>query len=150
MRFIFMTALLAGLMLTGPAQALDDLVVKPSNYSVSETLDRLTKILQSKGITIFARIDHTAGAKKVGADLRPTEVLIFGNPKMGTPLMQADQRIGLALPLKALCWKDKDNKVWLSYRQPSDLKQAYGISTKDKVFEKMAGALGKLTDKAVK
>ena len=124
-------------------------VIKQSKYSVAETLDRLTKILKSKGITIFARIDHSAGAKKVGMDLRPTQLLVFGNPKMGTPLMLANQRIGLALPLKVLAFKDKDNKVWLSYRKADDLKQAYGISQRDKVFQKMSGALGKLTDKAV-
>ncbi len=141
---------LAGALLTAnTAQASDDLVVKQSKYSVAETLDRLTKILKSKGITIFARVNHAAGAKKVGMELRPTEVLIFGNPKMGTPLMLANQRIGLALPLKALAYRDKNNKVWLSYRKAADLKQAYDISSRDKVFAKMSGALGKLTDKAV-
>ncbi len=134
---------------SSPSMAADELVTKQSKYSVSETLDRLTKILKSKGITIFARVDHAAGAKKVGMDLRPTQVLIFGNPKMGTPLMLADQRIGLALPMKALAYEDKDKKVWLSYRKANDLKQAYNISARDKVFGKMKGALGKLTDKAV-
>ncbi len=136
-------------MLARPSMAADHLVIKQSNYSVTETLDRLTKILKSKGITIFARVNHAAGAKKVGMALRPTQVLIFGNPKMGTPLMLADQRIGLALPLKALAYEDKDKKVWLSYRKANDLKQAYNISARDKVFGKMKGALGKLTDKAV-
>ncbi|MCP4934044.1 MAG: DUF302 domain-containing protein [bacterium] len=134
---------------SSPSIAADKLVIKQSNYSVTETLDRLTKILKSKGVTIFARVNHTAGAKKVGMALRPTQVLIFGNPKMGTPLMLADQRIGLALPLKALAYEDKDKKVWLSYRKADDLKQAYNILARDKVFGKMKGALGKLTDKAV-
>lgn len=150
MRISFILSILIGLSLSGTAFASDDLVLKKSNYGVAETLDRLTKILQSKGITVFARINHAAGAKKIGMELRPTEVLIFGNPKLGTPLMLADQRIGLALPLKALVFQDKDNIVWLSYRKANDLKQAYKISTRDKVFQKMAGALGKLTDKAVK
>lgn len=150
MRISFILSILIGLSLSGTAFASDDLVLKKSNYDVAETLDRLTKILQSKGITVFARINHAAGAKKIGMELRPTEVLIFGNPKLGTPLMLADQRIGLALPLKALVFQDKGNIVWLSYRKANDLKQAYKISTQDKVFQKMAGALGKLTDKAVK
>ena len=150
MRILFILSLLIVLPFATPVFAADELVLKQSSYSVAETLDRLTKILKSKGITIFARVDHTAGAKKVGMDLRPTQVLIFGNPKMGTPLMLADQKIGLALPLKALAFKDKDNKVWLSYRKADDLKMAYGISARDKVFAKMKGALGKLTDKAVK
>ena len=151
-RFIILVITLTlsnAVLLSNNALASDELVLKQSKYSVSETLDRLTKILKSKGITIFARVDHAAGAKKVGMELRPTQVLIFGNPKMGTPLMLADQRIGLALPLKALAFKDKDNKVWLSYRKADDLKQAYAISARDKVFAKMKGALGKLTDKAV-
>ncbi len=134
---------------SNPVLAADELVIKQSNYSVTQTLDRLTDILKSKGITIFARVDHAAGAKQVGLQLRPTQVLIFGNPKMGTPLMLADQKIGLALPLKALAYEDQDKKVWLSYRKADDLKQAYNISARDKVFAKMKGALGKLTDKAV-
>ena len=134
---------------SSPSMAVDDLVIKPSDYSVSETLDRLTNILKSKGITIFARVDHAAGAKTAGMELRPTQVLIFGNPKLGTPLMLADQRIGLALPLKVLSYEDKNNKVWLSYRKADDLKQAYNIAARDKVFGKIKGALGKLTTKAV-
>ncbi len=131
-----------------PASATDQLVLKQSKYSVTQTLDRLTNILKSKGLTIFARVDHSAGAKKVGLTLRPTQVLIFGNPKMGTALMLANQHIGLSLPMKALAFKDKDNKVWLSYRAPADLQNAYGLAAQDKLFAKMKGALGKLTDKA--
>ncbi len=133
---------------SSPASATDQLVLKQSKYSVTETLDRLTNILKSKGLTIFARIDHSAGAEKVGMVLRPTQVLIFGNPKMGTALMLANQKIGLALPMKALAFKDKDGKVWLSYRAPADLQNAYGLAAQGKLFAKMKGALGKLTDKA--
>lgn len=134
---------------SGPASAADQLVLKQSKYSVAETLDRLTKILKSKGLTIFARIDHSAGAKKVGMELRPTQVLLFGNPKMGTALMLANQHIGLSLPMKALAFKDKAGKVWLSYRAPEDLKNAYGLAAQGKLFAKMNGALDKLTNKAV-
>ena len=146
-----MMALGLSLLAFAPPTALakDQLVVKQSKYSVAETLDRLTKILKSKGITVFARVDHTAGAKKVGMTLRPTQLLIFGNPKMGTPLMLANQQIGLSLPMKALAYKDKAGKVWLAYRQPNDLQKAYGLAKQDKIFGKMKGALGMLTDKAV-
>jgi uncharacterized protein (DUF302 family) len=150
MRIPFILSILVGLFLsTSIANASDQLVTKASKYSVAETLNRLTKILKSKGITVFARVNHAAGAKKVGLEMRPTEVLIFGNPKLGGPLMIANQKIGLALPLKAVVYKDKDNKVWLSYRKADDLKQAYSFTTHEKVFMKMSGALGKLTDKAV-
>lgn len=132
-------------------QAKDDvLIVKKSAHSVSVTLDRLTKVLESKGITIFARVNHSAGGKKVGLDLAPTELLIFGNPKLGTPLMQSNQRIAVDLPLKALAWKDKDGQVWLGYHSPSYLKSKHSISGKDAVFKKMTGALNKLTDVAIK
>lgn len=126
------------------------LVVKPSAHSVSVTLDRLQGIMKKKGITIFARVDHSGGAKKVDMDLAPTQLLIFGNPKLGTPLMLSNQKIGIDLPLKALAWKDKDGKVWLAYTDPAYLKKKHSISDKDKVFEKMAGALDKLTDAATK
>ena len=126
------------------------LVTKPSAYSVSVTLDRLSKMLTSKGITVFTRVDHAAGAKKAGLDLPPTELLIFGNPKLGTPLMQSNRAIGADLPMKALAWEDKDGKVYLSYTAPEALKARYGISDKDKVFQTMTGALGKFTDAATK
>ncbi len=128
----------------------DPLIVKASAHSVSDTLDRLQGIMKKKGITIFARVDHAGGAKKVGLELKSTQLLIFGNPKLGTPLMMSNQRIGIDLPLKALAWQDKDGKVWLAYTDPGYLKKKHGISDKDGVFKKMAGALNKLTDAAVK
>lgn len=132
------------------AQAADKLMVKQSQHSVSVTLDRLSAIMKEKGITVFARIDHAAGAKKAGIDLKPTEVLIFGNPKLGTPLMQANRQIGVDLPLKALAWEDDDGKVWLGYTRPMALKERFGISGRDEVFKKMTGALDKLTGAATK
>ena len=92
----------------------DGLITIASRHSVKDTIDRLEASLKAKGITVFARIDHAAGAKSVDMPLRPTEVLIFGNPKAGTPLMQASQTIGLDLPLKALAWQDAAGKVWLT------------------------------------
>jgi len=124
------------------------LITKPSKYSASVTLDRLTKALESKGITIFARVDHAAGAKKAGLALPATELLIFGNPKLGTPLMAANRSIGIDLPMKALAWTDADGKTHLSYTDPAALKARWSIGNRDKVFAKMAGALDKLTNGA--
>jgi len=93
----------------------DGLVSVASKYAVKDTLVRLEADLKAKGVTVFARIDHAAGAASVAMPLRPTEVLIFGSPKGGTPLMQANQTIGIDLPLKVLAWQDADGKVWLTY-----------------------------------
>jgi uncharacterized protein (DUF302 family) len=102
------------------------LVSVPSAHGVKETLDRLENDVRSKGITIFARIDHAAGAKAVGLPLRPTELLIFGNAKAGTPLMQSHQTLGIDLPLKVLGWEDAAGKVWLSYNEPEWLAARHG------------------------
>jgi uncharacterized protein (DUF302 family) len=100
----------------------------PSPYSVPETIDRLATILQAKGLTIFARIDRQAEAEKVGLNLCPTQLLLFGNPQAGTPLMVAAPTIALDLPLKALAWSAADGKVWLSYNDPDYLKQRFSLS----------------------
>lgn len=142
---------LAAVFLVAPlAHADDDLIVKPSPHGVAKTLDRLTAIMQKKGITIFARINHAAGAKKIGTELRPTEVLLFGNPKLGTPMMQSNQQIGLDLPLKAVAWQDAGGKVWLAYTKPSELAERYGITDRAPVVKKMTGALNNLTNAAIK
>jgi uncharacterized protein (DUF302 family) len=93
----------------------DGLIAIESNHSVKDTIDRVAASLAAKGIAVFARIDHAAGAASVGMALRPTELLIFGNPKAGTPLMQSKQSIGIDLPLKVLGWQDQGGKVWLCY-----------------------------------
>jgi uncharacterized protein (DUF302 family) len=100
----------------------------PSPYSVPETINRLAAILQEKGITIFARIDQQTEAEKVGLNLLPTQLLLFGNPQAGTPLMVAAPTIALDLPLKALAWSAADGKVWLSYNDPNYLKQRFSLS----------------------
>ena len=97
----------------------DGLVTVPSAYSVDDTISRFEAALQAKGVTLFAKIDHGAGAVEAGMTLRPTFLLIFGNARAGTPLMQANQRIGVDLPLKALVWQDADEKVWLTYNDPA-------------------------------
>lgn len=94
------------------------LVALRSVFSVKETLDRLAHRVESKGLTVFCRIDHAANAVAAGLELRPTEVLIFGNAKGGTPLMEAAQTIGIDLPLKALAWQDASGQTWLGYNDP--------------------------------
>jgi len=119
----------------------DELTTKPSKFSVKETVDRLTTALKDKGITPAARIDHAAAAKAVGLELRPTEVLLFGNPKLGTPLMQANRLVAIDLPMKILVWEDDAGKVWIAYTPPSTLKVRYKIDGRDDTLKAMAGAL---------
>lgn len=99
--------------------AADGLVTLGSSYAPKETMKRLETEVKAKGLTVFARIDHAAGAAEVGLSLRPTELLIFGNAKGGTPLMQSVQTIGIDLPLKLLIWQDEAGNTWLSYNDPS-------------------------------
>lgn len=148
MRLLIAAVLTAALSFAAAAK--DITVTKPSAHSVPVTLDRLEKILKSKGITVFTRVDHAAGAKKVGAKLPPTQLLIFGNPKLGTPLMQSNRAIGLDLPMKALAWQDAAGKVYLTYTLPSALQARHNISGRDQVFKKMTGALNALTTAATK
>jgi uncharacterized protein (DUF302 family) len=107
--------------------AAEGLITIPSNYGSQDTMNRLETEVRSKGLTVFARVDHAAGAATAGLPLRPTDLLIFGNAKGGTPLMQLDQTIGIDLPLKALVWQDETGKTWLSYNDPSWLATRYGL-----------------------
>jgi len=102
-----------------PAYAVDGMISIKSSHSVVVTTNRLVKVLKKKGMTVFNRVDHAAAASKVGKTLRPTELAIFGNPKVGTLLMQCGQSMGIDLPLKALIWKDEGNQVWFSYNDQS-------------------------------
>ena len=104
------------------------LTTVPSRYDVKVTVDRLEAAAKAKGLTIFARIDHAAGARTIGLTLRRTELLIFGNAKGGTPLMQLQQTIGIDLPLKALAWEDAAGKTWLSYNEPEWLASRHGLT----------------------
>ncbi len=103
------------------------LITIASAHSVSETIDRLIAAITPLGMNVFARIDHAAGAAKVGMPLRPTQLLLFGNPKGGTPLMQDQQTAGIDLPLKALAWEDADGKVWLTYNEAAWIAQRHGL-----------------------
>jgi uncharacterized protein (DUF302 family) len=126
----------------------DGLIVKTSDFGVVKTLDRLGIALERAGIKIFARIPHDRGAKSVGMELAPTQTLIFGNPKLGTPLMQSNPAIGLDLPLKAVAWTDANGMTKIAYTDPVWLAARYNITDKDKVFQRMTGALNKFTDMA--
>ena len=103
------------------------LIHKPSHQSVEQTVERLKNILQSKGVALFALIDHSGEADKVGMKMRPTKLLIFGNPKAGTPLMLAAPTVAIDLPLKILIWEDSDGKVWVTYNSPEFLRERYGL-----------------------
>jgi len=139
------------LLLMPLAQAADNgLIVVKSPYSVSKTLDRFEKIVKSKGMTVFARVDHTKGATKVGLKLRPTAVLIFGNPKIGTLLMQSNQQAGIDLPLKLLAWQDADGQVRIAYNDPGYLVERHHISDRDAVVAKMRKALANFAAAATK
>ena len=107
----------------------DGLVTIASRHTVSETLDRLERALKTKDITVFARIDHAAGAASVAMPLRPTELLIFGSPRGGTPLMQSNQTAGIDLPLKVLGWQDAGGQIWLTYSDPSWLARRHQLGS---------------------
>lgn len=137
------------LVLTGAGFAsAADLVTKTSAHSVAETMDRLAAAVEKAGAKVFARVDHAAGAEKVGAELRPTQMLMFGNPKLGTPAIQASQTMGLDLPLRVVAWEDADGKVHVAYHDPADLAALHGLPADAPVIGKMQGALGKLTGAA--
>ncbi len=120
-----------------------------SRHGVKVTIDRLEAAVSAKGLTVFARIDHAAGAAAVGMPLRPTELLIFGNAKGGTPLMQAQQTIGIDLPLKALAFEDAAGKTWLAYNDPAWLAARHGLAGPDaNAVPALAGALAALAKTA--
>jgi uncharacterized protein (DUF302 family) len=124
MVFLFAT------LLTFSAAALgaDGLVAIKSPFSAKETINRFEENAKQGGLNVFARVDHAAGAAKIGKTLRPTEVLIFGNPQGGTPFMECAQSVGIDLPLKALVWEDAQGQVWLGYNDPAYLAQRHGVA----------------------
>jgi uncharacterized protein (DUF302 family) len=123
----------------------DGLKTIPSAHSVKDTIDRIEADVRAKGMTVFARIDHAAGATEVGLVLAPTELLIFGNARAGTPLMQAHQQMGIDLPLKVLAWQDAAGKTWLSYNEPTWLARRHGLSRGvEQIVNGMAAALSSI------
>ncbi len=133
--------------IAGTAHA--DLIEKTSPHSVDVTLDRLHAAAEGAGATVFARIDHAAGAQSVDMELRPTALLIFGNPKLGTPAMQDAQTAGLDLPLRVLAYADGDGVVHLTYHDPKDMAAMHGLPADAAYLQKITGALDTLTSKAV-
>ena len=125
-----------------------DLVTKTSPHTVAETTDRLQAAVEGAGATVFARVNHAAGAEKVGMELRPTELLVFGNPKLGTPAMLDNQTAGLDLPLRVLVYEDSNGTVKVSYHAPSSLVSTHDLPADAKYIKMMTGALDKLTGKA--
>jgi uncharacterized protein (DUF302 family) len=132
------------------AMATDGLITLPSNFGPKDTMDRLEAEVTAKGMTAFARIDHAAGAAQAGLPLRPTELLIFGSAKGGTPLMQLDQALGIDLPLKALVWEDDTGKTWLSYNDPAWIaKVRHGLGADaDRTIDVLTATLSAVARKA--
>jgi uncharacterized protein (DUF302 family) len=129
----------------------DGLVSVQSRVSARETLDRLLAALTERKLAVFSRIDHAAGAASVGLSLRPTEVVIFGNPKGGTALMQDRQSSGIDLPLKALVWEDAEGKAWLTYNDPAWVAKRHGLgAVSESAVKAMAGLLGTIAQEATK
>ncbi|MEJ2180809.1 MAG: DUF302 domain-containing protein [Gammaproteobacteria bacterium] len=137
--FCFTTASLAGD---------NGMITKKSNYSAKETIDRLEDVLKKKGITIALRWSHSDKANNVDIPLRPTVLLIFGNPKLGSNFFTSKQTSGIDLPMKALAWEDEKGQVWLTYNDPSYIAKRHGITNRDEVVKKMTGALDKFSSAA--
>ncbi len=125
------------------------LITLKSKHNVSGTIDRLETVLNKKGMTIFKRVDHSAGAEKVGMKLRPTELLIFGNPKVGTPLMLCSQTAAIDLPQKALAYEDEKGQTWLSYNDPIYMAKRHAIKNCEEALQKVSNALAKFAKTAV-
>lgn len=140
--FILLSSIFASLAgVSGAANAQEGMTVVPSPHDVATTMDKLEGIVTDKGMKVMARVNHAANAKGAGMELRPTELLIFGNPKAGTPLMLCSQSIAIDLPQKMLVWQAEDGKVFLAFNDPEYLKKRHSTEGCDKVFANISGAL---------
>src|SRR5215813_12133301 len=126
----------------------DGLTSIRSSFGPKETMDRLEAEIRAHGLNVFVRIDHATAAAEVGLTLRPTELIIFGNARGGTPLMQLSQTAGIDLPLKALVWQDAANITWLSYNEPNWIVRRHGLTNVDALVSKLAALLRAVTTKA--
>jgi uncharacterized protein (DUF302 family) len=124
---------------------IEGLTTIASSFGPKETMDRLEAEIRAKGMSVFARVDHAAGAAEAGLELRPTNLIIFGNARGGTPLMQASQTAGIDLPLKVLVWQDAAGKTWLSYNEPNWIVQRHGLGVRAEIIDKMAAALSAMS-----
>ena len=141
-KIVLMASMLLGLVaVTNIVSAQEGMIVVPSTHDVATTMDKLESIVKSKGMKVMARVNHTANAESVGMELRPTQLLIFGNPKVGTPLMLCSQSIAIDLPQKMLVWESEDGDVFLGFNDPAYLKSRHSTGGCDKVFEMVTGAL---------
>ena len=147
MKNTFMAVLLV-LITSTPLAAADGVISAKSAFNVEETANRIESILNEKGMTIFKRVNHSEGAANVGIDLRATELIIFGNPKVGSPLMQCQQTVAIDLPQKALIWEDSESQVWISYNDPRYLEKRHNISGCEEVLSKIEKALSGIISKA--
>jgi uncharacterized protein (DUF302 family) len=130
--------------------AAEGLVAVKSPHAVKETIDRFEAAAKARGLNVFLRVDHAAGARKIGKDLRPTELLVFGNPQGGTPLMECAQSAGIDLPLKALAWQDASGQVWLGYNDPKFLADRHRAKDCGPVAQNLRKALDSLAQEAVR
>ena len=147
MKKLFLTAVLI-LSIGTPVVAADGVVNIKSTFNVEETADRMESILKKKGMTIFNRIKHSEGAGKVGIKLRDTELILFGNPKVGSPLMKCQQSVAIDLPQKALIWEDDKDNVWISYNDPRYLENRHSIADCEEVISKIEKALAGMAKSA--
>jgi len=130
------------------ADEVDGLIKMKSMHSVTVTIDRLANIVKKKGITVALRWNHSAKANKLGIKMRPTELLIFGNPKLGSHIMTSEQTAAIDMPLKAIAWKDANGQVWLGYNDPAYIARRHHITNRDEVVAKISKALASMTAKA--
>jgi uncharacterized protein (DUF302 family) len=146
---LFTRILIGGLVMAAPSMApsAEGVTSKPSPFPVAETMRRLEETARSKGLTIFARIDHAAGARSVGLTMQDEELLVFGNPRAGTPLMVARPLVGLELPLRVLVWRDAEGRVWVSYEESAFIVRRFGLP--DGLEKNIAGVLA-LIDAALR
>ena len=143
-----LSALVVLILVSTTSLAGNGVITKPSNQSVAATIDKLETVVTGKGFKVIARVDHTAAAASVGTSLRPTQLLIFGNPVVGSKLMTSTQAVALDLPVKVLAFEDENGQLWMTYNDPDWLLERHDIADRDRVGEKMSKALAAFTDAA--
>jgi uncharacterized protein (DUF302 family) len=139
---------ISALLIGGPALGAEGVVTRRSVHSVEETMNRLEQGIRARDLVVIARVDHAGAAQKAGLSLRPTQLLIFGHPRSGTPLMERAQTVGIDLPLKALVWQDEQGQVWLAYNDPAWMAQRHGITERTQVLQAIKSALEALAGSA--
>jgi uncharacterized protein (DUF302 family) len=149
-RYLVSLVAVLSILFAQAALAGNGLIKKPSKYSVKETANRMEAILEAKApISLMARVDHEANAESVNLKLGPMVLLIFGNPMLGTRLMQENPTVGIDLPMKLLIWEDDQGKVWVAYNDPMYIAKRHGLKKNDEVIKKMSGALDAMSNKAI-